>query len=142
MALLKNLMHSPGSSLLAKMIRWIILGVMCLSLGLQWAVIQGIAWTSMLVSYSKSDGIVLAVAKTFDGQHPCPLCEAVEEGSRNTSGKEAGGGKFADKKFEAVITGIIRLVPPAARRLTYPDLILKASARTSPPPEGPPRARA
>ena len=135
------MMQASSHSLPAKVIRWIILGMMCLSLGLHWAVIQGIAWTTMLVSYSQSDGIMQAVTKTFDGQHPCPLCEAVEEGSRETSGKDANGGKFPDKKFEAVLTGIIRVVPPAARRLTYPDLILKASARTSPPPEGPPRAR-
>ena len=134
-------MQSPGSNLPAKMIRWIILGVMCLSLGLQWAVIQGIAWTSMLVSYSKSDGIIQAVAKTFDGQHPCPLCEAVEEGSGKTGGKQAAEGRMSLKKFEAVVADIVRIVPPAARRLTYPVLILKASARTSPPPEGPPRAR-
>lgn len=135
-------MHSPGSNLPAKVIRWIILGVMCLSLGLQWGVIQGIAWTSMLVSYSKSDGIVLAVAKTFDGQHPCPLCEAVEEGGRKTGDKDAAGGGASGRKFEAVVAGIIRLTPPAARRMAYPDLIQKASARPRPPPEVPPRARA
>ncbi len=136
------MMQTSSHSLPGKVIRWIILGLMCLSLGLHWAVIQGVAWTTMLVSYSQSGGLIQAVAKTFDGQHPCPLCEAVEEGSRKTSGKDASGGKFPDKKCEAVLTGIIRVVPPAPRPLTYPDLILKASARTSPPPEGPPRARA
>jgi hypothetical protein len=135
-------MQTSSHSLPGKVIRWIILGMMCLSLGLQWAVIQGIAWTSMLVSYSQSDGFFQAVSKTFDGQHPCPLCEAVEEGGRKTSGKDAEGAKPSLKKFEAVVADTLRIVPPAAGRLTYPNLIQKAEAGNHPPPEGPPRGRA
>lgn len=136
------MMQTSSHSLPGKVIRWIILGMMCLSLGLHWAVIQGVAWTTMLVGYSQSDGLIQAVAKTFDGQHPCPLCEAVEEGSRNTGGKDAAKGGLSLKKFEALVANTVRIVPPAGRRLTYPTLIQKASARTRPPPEGPPRARA
>lgn len=136
------MMQASSHNLPGKVIRWIILGMMCLSLGLHWAVIQGIAWTTMLVSYSQSDGLIQAVTKTFDGQHPCPLCEAVEEGNGKTGGKDAAEGRISLKKFEAVIADIFRIMPPAARRLTYPDLILKAEARSRPPPEGPPRGRA
>lgn len=136
------MMQASSHSLPGKVIRWIILGMMCLSLGLHWAVIQGIAWTTMLVSYSQSDGLIQAVTKTFDGQHPCPLCEAVEDGSRKTGGKNAEGAKPSLKKFEAVVADTLRIVPPAARRLTYPHLIQKAEAGKHPPPEGPPRARA
>lgn len=136
------MMQASSHNLPGKVIRWIILGMMCLSLGLHWAVIQGIAWTTMLVSYSQSDGLIQAVTKTLDGQHPCPLCEAVEEGNGKTGGKDAAEGRISLKKFEAVIADIVRIMPPAARRLTYPDLILKAEARSRPPPEGPPRCRA
>jgi hypothetical protein len=48
--------------------------LVCLSLGLHWAVIQGIAWTGMLVSFAKEGTMIEAVQKTFDGQHGCALC--------------------------------------------------------------------
>lgn len=135
-------MQTSSHNLPGKVIRWIVLGGMCLSLGLQWAVVQGLGWTSMLVSYSQSDGLIQAVSKTFDGLHPCPLCEAVEEASSRTLGKDAEDAKPCLKKFEAVVADTLRIVPPAARRMTYPNLIQKAEAGKHPPPEGPPRARA
>jgi hypothetical protein len=40
---------------------------------------QGIAWMKMAVAYSAEDGIVQGVKKTFDGDHPCRLCCAIEQ---------------------------------------------------------------
>ena len=42
------------------------------------AVLQSVAWTKMLVDYSRTEGIAAAVEKTFDGQHPCTLCMKVQ----------------------------------------------------------------
>lgn len=41
--------------------------------------LQTMAWTGMLVSYSQDGDFTEAVEKTFDGAHPCPLCLAIEE---------------------------------------------------------------
>ena len=54
--------------------------VLVLSLGLHWALLQTVAWTGMLVSYSRDGSFKQAVAKTFDGKHPCPLCKVIEKG--------------------------------------------------------------
>ena len=49
------------------------------SLGLQWALLQAVAWTSMFISYSRNAPLTEAVVKTFDGEHPCPMCLKIRE---------------------------------------------------------------
>lgn len=53
--------------------------VLVLSLGLHWAFLQTIAWTGMVVSYSRDASLNEAVAKTFDGKHPCRMCKAIKQ---------------------------------------------------------------
>jgi hypothetical protein len=54
--------------------------MLVLSLGLHWALLQTIAWTGMVISYSRDNPFREAVSMTFDGQHPCALCHVVKEG--------------------------------------------------------------
>lgn len=54
--------------------------VLVLTLGLHWALLQTVAWTGMLVSYSRDGSFTEAVSKTFDGQHPCCMCKAIKQG--------------------------------------------------------------
>ncbi len=49
-------------------------------MGGHWLALQGVAWVTMLVDNSQESSLVDAVSKTFDGQHPCPLCKAVATG--------------------------------------------------------------
>ena len=56
--------------------------------GGHWMALQSLAWTRMLVSYSRDGQIVAAVTKTFDGRHPCSLCKVVEK-SKQTEPEQA-----------------------------------------------------
>ncbi len=49
-------------------------------LGGHWFAIQGMAWVTMVVDFSKEAPLAEAIGKTFDGEHPCSLCKAVAEG--------------------------------------------------------------
>ena len=49
--------------------------------GGHWCCLQIAAWSGMLITYSQQSGIVEGVAQTFDGKHPCTLCNAVKAGS-------------------------------------------------------------
>src|ERR1051325_9194225 len=51
--------------------------------GGHWMVLQSLAWTRMLVSYSQRGQFAEAVTKTFDGRHPCALCKKIERGKSN-----------------------------------------------------------
>jgi hypothetical protein len=46
-------------------------------LGAHWAVLQSVAWTTMLAGTLHSGSFRDAVTRTFDGKHPCPLCKAI-----------------------------------------------------------------
>jgi hypothetical protein len=53
---------------------------LCCAIGLHWLALQSIAWTSMIIDYSKHGSLCQAVAQTFDGTHPCSLCHIVDKG--------------------------------------------------------------
>jgi len=57
--------------------------VLTLTLGLHWAVLQSVAWTGMLVQYSRDATFVEALQKTFDGKHPCSLCRFIQQGGKS-----------------------------------------------------------
>lgn len=43
------------------------------------ALLQTFAWGNMLVDFSSKGSLSEAMDKTFDGEHPCPLCKAVKK---------------------------------------------------------------
>ena len=66
--------------------------------GAHWVVLQGTAWTGMLISRSLTASVAEAVSSTFDGQHPCPMCSAITEGRCN---EEGAGTEFSPVKKSA-----------------------------------------
>ena len=62
--------------------------VLVLSLGLHWALLQTVAWTGMIVSYSHQASFAQAVSKTFDGKHPCCLCKAIQKSRAEEKSRE------------------------------------------------------
>jgi hypothetical protein len=48
-------------------------------LGGHWAILQTAAWVGMVIEYSASDGLQIGLLKTFDGQHPCVLCNHIAQ---------------------------------------------------------------
>lgn len=71
------------------LVRWLLVLALSLSIGLQWAVVQGAAWVRMIASYSKEATISQALAKTFDGSHPCKLCKAAQRGESTQKKQDA-----------------------------------------------------
>ena len=63
--------------------------MLCVTLGFHWGLLQSAAWVGMMVNYSCQGSIKDAVTKTFDGQHPCPLCKLVREGKKSEKKPEA-----------------------------------------------------
>jgi len=54
--------------------------VLVLSLGLNWALLQSVAWVSMVVQYSRNASFPEAISKALDGKHPCSLCWMIQKG--------------------------------------------------------------
>ncbi len=55
--------------------------LLCLALfamaGGHWVILQGVAWSTMIVEYSRIAPVTEAVQKTFSGEAPCPLCLSI-----------------------------------------------------------------
>ncbi len=112
---------------------------LCLSVGLQWAVIQGVAWTGMLVNFSRDGSLIEAVTKTFDGNHPCALCHAVSDGSKKEQKKMV---EMPVKKFEAVVTIEVTRFFAECTSIDYPTLRVVESSGEVVMLERPPRGLA
>jgi hypothetical protein len=57
-------------------------------LGGHWLVLQSVAWTRMLADFSRQDSLTTAISKTFDGEHPCPLCCKIKAGRQQEEQQE------------------------------------------------------
>ena len=74
----------PSLTILVSVLRCIARAItifaLCCAIGLQWLALQSIAWTAMIMDYSKRGSVCQAIAQTFDGAHPCTLCHIVDSG--------------------------------------------------------------
>jgi len=53
---------------------------------------QVVAWSGMLVSYSRDNTLTEAIGMTFDGEHPCPMCKAIEKSQTESAGNSSTEG--------------------------------------------------
>ncbi len=113
------------------------------SIGGQWMVLQGVAWVGMAVSYSLKEGSMSSgLSKTFDGEHPCPLCKAVKKASQEDNGATAPGEKgFGKAKVEMSEDSVVLIFPPAPGRTAHADE-KRVGVKLAVAPEMPPPRRA
>ena len=111
------------------------------SYGGPWGVLQTIAWSSMLVQYSRDGGLVQGVQDTFDGDHPCALCTKISQARQQSepATQLATATSYPPVRHFAALVGL--LVPPSSTssptlfsNLCGTDLFLDQ------PPTPPPRA--
>ena len=43
------------------------------------ALLQTSAWVGMIIQYSQGAGLKAGLAQTFDGEHPCWVCKAIQD---------------------------------------------------------------
>ena len=58
-----------------KLARCFVMLPLIYSIGLHWFLLESVAWVSLIVSYSQLGTLGEANSKTFDGRHPCKLCQ-------------------------------------------------------------------
>ncbi len=127
------LRSSSLGAMLLRLSKWLVVLTLTLSLGGHWALLQSVAWTTMIAAnLSANDSLTEAVSKTFDGEHPCPLCKAIKAGKKSEEKKEASMPTL--KKFEFVSqTSPFVFATPSAFTLVGWRVELPASFSTTPP---------
>jgi hypothetical protein len=104
--------------------------------GGHWAVLQSLAWTSMLTEHLQSQSFSEAVAQTFDGRHPCKLCLAIRAAKK--SGKPAEFPQTLKKiEFPPLAANLVLFAPARFEWLNAANVFTESSV--FPPPTPPPR---
>ncbi len=105
--------------------------------------LQAVAWAGMIVDYSSRYGITGGISRTFDGQHPCPMCKKITKARQDQ--------RTADSTVTLPPTKLVCLVAPAAqlpsarlhpRSQDYFGSPRALRPRSERPPIPPPRSRA
>lgn len=103
--------------------------------GGHWGALQTAAWAGMLWNYSQQEGSLLTGAKkTFDGEHPCSLCDSI--GKAKGREKSAPAVVVTAKKIEPFPTPLSLALPPReCHGISYfvPSELMAAARPHAPP---------
>lgn len=105
-------------------------------LGGQWLALQSVAWVGMIAKYAQSERLAVAIEKTFDGQHPCRLCQVVNTGRSEEQRHQVVETTF---KYDAILTSSIEAPLPAISNVVYVVGSAAGVPRSVAPPTPPPR---
>jgi len=103
--------------------------------GGHWGALQTVAWAGMLWTYTQEDGSLLSgVKKTFDGEHPCTMCDSIKEAKNQERSVPAA--VAAVKKLEVFPAPLRAALPPRdCREFVFaPWAGLKGPLRAEAPP--------
>lgn len=124
--------------------RIMLVAALTISVGLHWAVMQSAAWVGMAVTYSVQTGsISQGLSETFDGEHPCAMCRAVDEGSKKTESKNESAPTQTIKVLKLDYFAISQtpvFIFQAPQTVDWLSLTQTAESRTLTPESPPPRS--
>ena len=118
-------------------VRWLAVVTLTFALGGHWAVLQSVAWMTMVAGYSQTAPLKEALVKTFDGKHPCSLCKFVDRGKKSEQRQETQ--KLAPKLDFFLAATRVTLYPPSHAPLQA-CRIGPTDSRSEAPPTPPPRS--
>ncbi len=105
--------------------------------GSHWAILQSVAWSRMIVAYSRTATLRTALEQTFDGQHPCNLCKAIQKEQQTERQQELQQPSVRHDTFFCEACFVMG-ADAFWSRLTL-DASFTFPSRTDPPPVPPPR---
>jgi hypothetical protein len=124
-------------AVLPRLAKFILVLALTCSIGLHWAFFQSLAWTSMLADNLRRDSLAQAVAHTFDGRHPCPICKAIAAGKKSENKSESAL-HFKTLEFPPTPKDFALTVPARFGLPVCADLAAESLSES--PPTPPPRA--
>jgi hypothetical protein len=117
------------------------LGPCCIAVALfllaggHWGAMQTLAWSGMLWNYTQADGSLLSgVKKTFDGEHPCTMCDSIKTAKEKEQSKPVT--LVSAKKIESLPAPMRAALPlPDCRAFVFPAAAdVRPAARADAPP--------
>jgi hypothetical protein len=105
-------------------------------IGAHWAVLQTVAWTTMLADNLRTHSLSESVDRTFDGKYPCPICKAIAAGKKSEKKNEFTS-QMQKLEFPPVKENPVLFAPSDFRLL--PQMNFFTDSLTQKPPTPPPR---
>jgi hypothetical protein len=101
------------------------------------ALLQCVAWGSMLAGNLRTVSVSQAVRQTFDGNHPCPLCMAIARAKKSAK-KTDSISQSTRLEFPPVFGSCFRLFPIDFSRVSISGEFAQTLGRAplTPPPRG------
>jgi 7,8-dihydro-6-hydroxymethylpterin-pyrophosphokinase len=125
------------NSTAAKAGRILVVLALLASIGAHWALLRSVAWTQMLVERTQQGSFSEAVKTTFDGEHPCGMCQAIEQEQRKE--RQQDGRTMPKVKLDVIVVNReITIAPPEAPHF-FPETAGTGTARAEQPALPPPR---
>ena len=106
------------------------------STGLHWAALQTVAWTTMLAANMGCDSFSESVSKTFDGEHPCPLCKAISAAKKSERKSEITAPNLK-MEFPPMSENLLLIAPSMFEMLFAVNYFAESTSQK--PPLPPPR---
>ena len=106
---------------------WAVSAALFLLVGGHWALVQTVAWGTMMMDFSKQGSVREAVTKTFDGEHPCALCKKISQ-AKTEQPKAPATVSFAPKDFSFLAVQVVSLIAPEGSKFDQPLRDLQAMA--------------
>jgi hypothetical protein len=116
--------------------RVITIVALCCTIGLHWIALQSVAWTAMLIENSKHVPLRAAIARTFDGAHPCSICHVVGKGK---SSEKKSDLQWSTQKIDMICAFCASSPVQPFAPFEYVTKNFSISERGHSPPVPPPR---
>jgi len=110
---------------------------LCCAIGLHWIALQSLAWTTMIIDYSKRAPLRAAITQTFDGAHPCSLCHAVSTGKNSEKKPDL---QWSTPKIDMICGPSANRISPPFVSFEYASTSYSSFEIGHSPPVPPPRS--
>ena len=120
----------------SRLVQWLAVVSLTFALGGHWAILQSVAWVTMVASYAQSAPLKAALIKTFDGEHPCSICKFVATGKKSEQKQERH--KLLTKLDFFLTPTRVTIYPPSPVPLRS-EPTRPSDSPGEPPPTPPPR---
>ena len=107
------------------------------TLGAHWALLQTVAWTTMLADNLRTHSLSESVARTFDGKYPCPICKAIAAGKKSEKQNEFTL-KIQKLEFPPAKANLVLIAPSNFQLLPQMNFFAESfiTKPLTPPPRG------
>jgi hypothetical protein len=119
------------------LLRIVLVAMILVMTGGHWLILQSVAWAKMIIDYSRSSSIRIAVEQTFDGRHPCGMCKWIQKEKQSSKQPELKRSSAPDNVVFVETCTFSFFDPPYS--WIPEDGDFTPPARCDPPPVPPPR---